>query len=98
MIDDSEELGIGRPLRIDPAIIFFQKRACVARVCAMQKDLHSAAILIGRDRVGFELAVRRDEVMLAREYFGDQQDGNRGKQRTHKPNDKAQQPAGLGEL
>jgi hypothetical protein len=88
MIDDSNKLRIGRPLRVDRTIVLLQKHACIARVRAMQEELHSAAVLIGRDRVSLERAVRRDEAMLARECFSDQQDRNRGKQSTHRPNEK----------
>ena len=66
MIDNSKKPRIRRPLRVNPTIVLPQKRARIACVGAMQKEFHSAAVLIGRDRVSFELAVRRDEAMLGR--------------------------------
>ena len=41
-----------------------QKHAGVIRVRMTQVEFHPSTILIGWDRVGFELAVWRDELML----------------------------------
>ena len=86
MIDDSKKPRIRRPLRVNPTIILPQKHARIGRVGETQKEFHSAAVLIGRDRVSFELAVRRDEAMFARECLGYEKEGNHGES-THRPNE-----------
>ena len=64
VVDDSEEPGIGRPFRVDPAIVLFEKRACVASSSATQKKLHASAVWPVRRRVSLELAVRRNESLV----------------------------------
>src|SRR5438067_3672657 len=86
MIDDSKQPRIRRPLRVNPTIVLPQKRARISRVGTMQKEFHSAAVLIGRGRVSFELAVRGDEAMLVRECFGYEKQGDRDES-AHRPNE-----------
>jgi hypothetical protein len=67
----NRESGIGRPFRVDPAIILFEKRACVASSSATQKKLHASAVWPERRRVCLEFAVRRNESLVCARLSGE---------------------------